>query len=180
MRTRLWWLIHGLDRFNLAKSSAASGAFFLAGDVIAQKAIEDAQEWNPNRTAAMAFFGLLWAGPIYLATFNALDNLIGASTTLRRAIAKALLSQLTVSPPYLSSVIFFGAAVRGDPPHTWRQTWGQRFPRLYAAAWSIWPAVNVVTFRYVPAGTARVVFVNGVGLAWTSYLATIGGGRGSG
>ncbi|KAI9355691.1 hypothetical protein DFJ73DRAFT_824731 [Zopfochytrium polystomum] len=126
----------------------------------------------------MAAFGLLWSGPLYHTAFNALDNLIGASTTLRRAIAKALITQLTVSPPFLSSVIIYGAALRGDPTSTWRETWGQRFPGLYATACSIWPAVNVVTFRYVAAGTPRIVFVNGVGLAWTSYLATVGGGGG--
>ncbi|KAI9335686.1 hypothetical protein BDR26DRAFT_865591 [Obelidium mucronatum] len=50
----------------------------------------------------------------------------------------------------------------------------RKFPGLYASAWAVWPAVNLITFRYVPAGLARVAFLNGMGIGWTAYIAKIG------
>ncbi|KAJ3390587.1 hypothetical protein HDU84_007288 [Entophlyctis sp. JEL0112] len=131
--------------------------------------------WDRDRTLKMAMFGFGVNGWTSLCSLHLLDTVVGPSKTFGLAATKAILNQVLYSPPYLASFLYFSAAHVRQPPDAdpWA-TVADKFPTVYASAWALWPAVNLVSFRYIPAGIPRVAFANAMGLGWTVYLAHVG------
>ncbi|KAJ3306901.1 hypothetical protein HDU76_004738 [Blyttiomyces sp. JEL0837] len=130
---------------------------------------------DTTRTARMAAFGFGIAGWFFYSGFHVLDNIIGPSTTITKSATKALMSQLFFSPPFLSTFIIYGAYFRND--ESLYETWRERFPNLYANACTVWPAVNLITFRFLPEGLSRIVFINAVGVGWTAWMTAVGAAK---
>ncbi|KAJ3295525.1 hypothetical protein HDU79_009038 [Rhizoclosmatium sp. JEL0117] len=132
--------------------------------------------WDYERTLKMTAFGFGVNGWFFLTGFHVLDKLIGPSKTFQLAATKSILNQIFFSPPYLCAFLYYSAAYVNPPQPgvTPMDAVVQKFPNVYASAWAIWPAVNLISFRYLPPGLARVAFLNGMGIGWNAYLATIG------
>ncbi|KAI9335687.1 hypothetical protein BDR26DRAFT_936331 [Obelidium mucronatum] len=132
--------------------------------------------WDHERTLKMTAFGFTVNGWYFYAGFHVLDRLIGPSKSFKLAATKAVMSQLFFSPPYLSAFLYYSAAYINPPKpgFTPMDSVIEKFPQLYASAWAIWPAVNLITFRYLPPGLARVAFLNVMGIGWNAYMAKLG------
>ncbi|KAI8613443.1 hypothetical protein BC830DRAFT_1132176 [Chytriomyces sp. MP71] len=186
----------GLGLSQLLQSSALAGSFFFIGDTATQ-AITGRQglvapsrdqeladsvthflrnDWDTQRTLKMAAFGLGVNGWYFLTGFHLLDKAFGPSKTLRVAALKAVSNQLLFVPPYSAGFLYYSAAFvhqSNNPDVTPWDSMVSKFPKVYAAGCALWPAVNVISFRFVPPGLPRVALMNGVGLCWSTYLATV-------
>ncbi|KAI9335684.1 hypothetical protein BDR26DRAFT_865587 [Obelidium mucronatum] len=184
-------------------ASVVAGALFFVGDVTSQgiaghrrrKLTEGKHEqtghefysvwnavhaWDYERTLKMTGFGFGFNGWYSLAGFHLLDRILGPSSTLRQAATKAIISQSFLSPPYLSAFLLYSAVFcasnsnNKESVSTAIDTVVEKFPELYMSAWTVWPAVNLLTFRYLPPGVPRVAFLNFVGVGWNAYMTAVG------
>ncbi|KAJ3076322.1 hypothetical protein HDU98_004306 [Podochytrium sp. JEL0797] len=130
--------------------------------------------WDHERTLKLTAFGSLVNGWYFLSAFHLLDKAMGSSgSSLKLAAQKSIVNQLVFSPPYLASFLYFSSAYV-NPPQPGKSPTDiviKKFPKLYASAWCVWPAVNLVSFRYIRPGVPRVAFLNVMGIAWTAYIA---------
>lgn len=114
---RLWNAYnYQLTRHPIHTKSATSCVAFALGDVLAQRLTrKDEQQIDWNRTARMAAFGALIAGPVGHHWYRFLDTNVGvANPTAPHVIAsKVGLDQLVFAP--LSTFMFYAylASVRG-------------------------------------------------------------------
>ncbi|KAI8825401.1 hypothetical protein BJ741DRAFT_57950 [Chytriomyces cf. hyalinus JEL632] len=182
-----------LTAAQLLSSSALAGSFFLFGDIATQyihnipspaaksdrPSLEVAlSNWDSERTAKMAAFGFGINGWYFLSAFQILDKVIGPAKTLRLATIKAVANQIIFVPPYSAGFLYYSAAyvhtksIPGAAVNAW-DSMVQKFPTVFAMGCLIWPAVNVISFRFVSPGLPRVALMNTVGLCWTTYLASV-------
>ncbi|KAJ3017433.1 UNVERIFIED_CONTAM: hypothetical protein HDU68_011688 [Siphonaria sp. JEL0065] len=175
-------------------ASLAAGGLFLVGDVASQAIKMRAQSatkkqsgetwskflsgaidaWDYERTLKMTAFGFGFNGPYSLAGFHLLDRILGPSSTFKQAAIKAIASQTFLSPPYLGAFLLFSAIyVTPEDGHP-IDTAIKKFPELYYNAWTVWPAVNMLAFRFLHKGVARVAFLNAVGVGWNTYMTSLG------
>ncbi|KAJ3228750.1 hypothetical protein HDU81_005943 [Chytriomyces hyalinus] len=183
-----------LTAAQLLSSSALAGSFFLFGDIATQyihnrptpaatksdrPSLEVAlSNWDSERTAKMAAFGFGVNGWYFLSAFQILDKVIGPAKTLRLATIKAVANQIIFVPPYAAGFLYYSAAyvhtkpIPGVSAVTPWESMVQKFPTVFATGCLVWPAVNVISFRFVSPGLPRVALMNTVGLCWTTYLAS--------
>ncbi|KAJ3231772.1 hypothetical protein HDU78_007497 [Chytriomyces hyalinus] len=186
-----------LTAAQLLSSSALAGSFFLFGDIATQyihnrpsPATKSDQPfalstWDSERTAKMAAFGFGVNGWYFLSAFQILDKVIGPAKTLRLATIKAVSNQIIFVPPYSAGFLYYSAAYVHTKPipgvaavSPW-DSMVQKFPTVFATGCLIWPAVNVISFRFVSPGLPRVALMNTVGLCWTTYLAGVAASSGT-
>ncbi|KAJ3127681.1 hypothetical protein HK100_009599 [Physocladia obscura] len=182
----------------LLSASTVAGSFFFVGDVAAQllagppkqanaglataagQTLIRFKDWDQERTLKMSLFGIGVNGWYFLTGFHILDRIFGPAKTLKVATTKAVVNQIMFSPPYLTAFLLYSAAfVRPEKGVDPWDTVVTKFPGLYATAWSVWPAVNVISFKFVPPGLARVAFMNATGLLWSSYMVRVGAAKSS-
>lgn len=154
----------------LAAASATSGTLFALGDVVAQRV--ESRAFDAARTARMAAVGALWHAPFMRAGLRWLDRRYGsaAAASWRAALTKAVAFQVTVVPVF--QVTFFSAvcALEGDGLRRTAERARERLPTIMITGCAYWPAVNVLNFRFVPPGYARLLYLNVTGFVWMVFL----------
>jgi len=112
--------------------------------------------------------------------FKWLDGLsVGPAKSLRQAVAKTAVGQVTLFPAYLAMFSVYMGVLEGKRTPTELGDKVQDFlwPTFKAGA-AFWPAANVLNFMFIPA-TGRVAYVNACGLVWNSYLSWSNSSAGS-
>ncbi|KAI8820510.1 uncharacterized protein EV422DRAFT_531123 [Fimicolochytrium jonesii] len=178
----------------LIRASLTSGVLFTGGDLLSQhivpqptapstvstlSSLDDKNApttWRDvdidwTRTSKFAILGAFLHGPYFLYGFRAIDRFWGPQPTLWNSIRKSATSQVTIFPPFVFLFLSSSALLDGQPPVDRLQ---KRFKEVIINGTLVWPAANVLGFRFVPAGW-RLPYINFVGIFWNTYLSSITG-----
>ncbi|KAJ3245921.1 hypothetical protein HDU78_008257 [Chytriomyces hyalinus] len=162
----------------LLTASSASAATFFAGDATSQVVMMvpgavSVDNWDVERTAKTALFGVGMAGWYGLTTSYLLSRVFQsqASTRLRlhTAVLHAITQQALFAPPLTFSFLYARAAFVNNDPMPF-QTAEDTFKQVSSVAWTFLPASNVIANWAIRSHVPRRVFVHSVGLAWATYL----------
>jgi len=119
--------------------------------------------------------GLLIRGPFvhyWYEILNHVFNKLGFSARDQKGLpcvlAKVALDQLVFSPPY--NLLYFHAIgfLEGTPTAVVAEKIARDFVPLMIANWKVWPLINIVNFKFVPA-KLQVLFGNFVAIFWMAY-----------
>ena len=108
------------------------------------------------------------AGPSMHVWYRALDRVFHG-TGMRSAVRKTAADQLLFLPVYLAVFVGVMAALRGDRPTDIAQLLRRDMAHMLAASYAVWPAVQLVNFRFVPL-RHRILVINVVCLFWNTYI----------
>jgi len=153
-----------------------SGSLFGAGDAISQYVDGTASSrsgYNYERTSkAMIWGGIIFAPLAHVWYNKVLEKLIPGTKT-SAVLTKVALDQtlwgVAINSLYLAyaTVYINNGSLSDVEPTVTNKIWP-----LMKANWVLWPAVQLVNFRFVP-GPLQVPFINVVVLAWSCYLALL-------
>lgn len=160
-----------LDRYPARTVSINTAVLMTSGDVIAQLVLEKrhrTRDFDAVRTLRFFGVGLLLAGPTMHVWYSALDRVVkgrGVAMALRKMCA----DQGLFMPVYL--VVFVGVmgALRGDRPADIGSKLKRDMAPMMKVSYSVWPAVQLANFRFVPP-RHRVLVINVVCLFWNTYI----------
>ncbi|KRX02427.1 hypothetical protein PPERSA_10044 [Pseudocohnilembus persalinus] len=166
--------------------TVTSGLLFGLGDVICQQLIEKKShqgehKHNWTRTRNFAIMGTIM-GPIFHGWYGVLNQLtvsgpLRGLPKLPQTIGTMLVDQTTFA--FAANIIFFcglNVLETGQFQKGVNQGLGQfqqKWWDVMTSNWTIWPAAQMINFYFIPL-QFRVLWANGVGLAWNvvlSYLA---------
>ncbi|CAG9466617.1 unnamed protein product [Pedinophyceae sp. YPF-701] len=129
-----------------------------------------AQTLDLDRTARFALVGVTLHGPFFLFGFKWLDAVnVGPPGTLRTAISKSLLGQVTLFPAYLSAFSAYMGYLEGLRGQEIYDKWRSFIWPTFRTGCIIWPPANVINFAMVPP-SGRVLYINCVGIIWNTIL----------
>jgi hypothetical protein len=90
-----------------------------AGDVLCQtllaRATGSGLSLDLHQTRRFALIGFILHGPYFLNAFRWLDHVCGPSATLRQAVTKTALGQVTVFPVSVAAFFCYMGALEGLP-----------------------------------------------------------------
>ena len=141
-----------------------------AGDVIAQQAVErKGRAHDIVRTAKMTVMGLCILGPGLRSWYIILEKVVkGTGTAV--ALKKMLLDQIIWAPSFLAMFFCLVGLMNGRSKEEIKDKFKIDYVSAIKVNYLIWPAVQMLNFKFVPM-QHRVVVVNIVALFWNTYLA---------
>jgi len=168
-----------MDKRPVLANSILGFNLWVAGDLLAQSYEHENEPLNYKRTLQAASYGGFFTGPLYALWFPFLDRQCVAWKIASRftsgwavPMVKVAADEIVMDPP--SIVMFF----------TYMEFWHNQgkfdyqatkskiiseFPRAWATSLVVWPAILLVTFRYVPL-FAQSVVVNVCAIVWDGFL----------
>mmetsp|Transcript_19303 Transcript_19303/g.74124 ORF Transcript_19303/g.74124 Transcript_19303/m.74124 type:complete len:282 (-) Transcript_19303:31-876(-) len=181
------WLLSGVRAYNAAlvrrpyaTQIVTSGGLWCVGDLISQR-FEGCKKWEDvdwERNAKMSFFGLVLAGPIYSWWYKVLDqrtvHLLQQSRWKYLSV-KLLIDQVVFEPPYLMLFFIVTTLLQGPESRDWKhvkEKLQQEYLYTYWTDCKVWPLIQLLNFRYVPAQYQALV-VNGVCVGWNAFLSFV-------
>lgn len=163
-----------LARRPILTQACMSGVLFGLGDVCAQQLVErrgiKGYEWQ--RTARLALYGTLIAGPVVAHWYRWMDRNIRHTNVGLQTIIRVAADQSIVAPSFLTAFFFFNSLSSGQSLEQAKNTWSERFLPTLIDNYKVWPFVNFANFYIVPL-QHRLLVVNTVALVWNTYLAYI-------
>lgn len=124
---------------------------------------------NWQQTARFGIVGLTLHGPYFYNAYRWLDTRFGTAATLQKALVKTAAGQVTVFPVYIASFFGYMGLLEGLSPAQCVSKVQQAMAPTFMTGCLFWPVANTVNFMVVPP-TGRVLFANGAGLIWNSWL----------
>ncbi|KAL2917429.1 hypothetical protein HK105_203095 [Polyrhizophydium stewartii] len=124
------------------------------------------EQLDTRQTAKFAVIGACLHGPYFLAGFRFLDWALGTGRTFPTIVAKAILGQVAVSPPFIAMFLGLSAVLDGKDPVARIK---EKFLAINISSCLIWPFLSIVNFRWVPVNR-RILFINIAGIFWNTYL----------
>ncbi|BFZ53043.1 Protein required for ethanol metabolism [Savitreella phatthalungensis] len=171
------WYQAQLARSPIATQLISTGILFGAGDVLAQQAVErKGLQHDLLRTGRMTFFGTAIAGPILVGWYRVLDRHVNLSSPTKTLLARVAADQLAFAP--VNIAVFFSAqgVLEGKSPSEISNKLSTAWAPTLVANWKLWPAVQLVNFKFVPL-EHRLLVVNLVALGWNCVLSAINAGN---
>ncbi|KAF9103076.1 Protein required for ethanol metabolism, partial [Mortierella sp. AM989] len=116
-----------LTNYPISTQAATTGILFGTGDLVAQFLVERMPattssestsvstalaSWDKARTARMAFFGAVFAGPVIHHWYKFLDKTIRLSTPVRSSLGRVAVDQVFFAPCFIAS-FFVGQGLLG-------------------------------------------------------------------
>jgi protein Mpv17 len=181
--------LHVLASRPTLKAALTSGIVMTAGDALCQVIrnhnnspplyiSSSNPSWQWQQSLRFGIIGLTLHGPFFFRGFRWLDTTFGSSPTLKSAIIKVAIGQLTLFPTYLASFTIYMGLLEGLSLQQCQEKLKRTFADTYIAGSVFWPTANMFNFLLLPP-TARVVFINGAGLFWNAYLSFVNSTAGS-
>ncbi|EGC32903.1 hypothetical protein DICPUDRAFT_37572 [Dictyostelium purpureum] len=155
----------------IVTKSLTGTVVFGIGDICAQKI--EKKEYDVKRTLMMCTIGTFIIVPHIHVWFGFLDRNI-KTTGWRAAITKVALDQ-TLFAPYLFTVNISCVQIfknGGFSFELWKEKMSNEFIGIYQKSLMIWPATNLLLFRYIPP-QFRLLISNLVGAGWNCILSTV-------
>ena len=164
-----------LDAYPLPTKAVTSATLYAAGDGIAQTVDGTVSRsgYNVDRGIKSAVWGGIIFAPLAHVWYNRVLERYVAGTSTRAVLTKVALDQtgwaLAINTLYLTYVTV--ALNHGTLSDAQRTVENKMWP-LMKANWLLWPAVQLVNFRFVP-GPLQVPFINAIVLGWSAFLALL-------
>jgi len=134
-----------------------------------------AQNWR--RTWETAMTGFFWSGPVSHSWYQILEQIVAllrvpTGQPVVGLISRILLDALIFSPVTIAGYFAVVTLFQGGNVQDIKKKLQGRWRKTVVAAWSFWPAVNVVNFGLVPL-PFRVLYSNIMAFLWTGYLSFV-------
>lgn len=165
-----------LSRYPLATKSITSAGLVGLGDLLSQ-GIEmwsngEVRLPDPQRVGTMALFGGAYLGPLLHCWYSLVLGRYFPAPGFLTVIKKTLLDQTLFAPFgcysfFIGLTLLNGGTLEQGQIKAHKDMW----PTLLAN-WSIWPAVQIVNFGFIPI-PYQVLVVNFVAVFWNSYLSYV-------
>lgn len=146
-----------------------TGTLMLTGDVIAQKAIEKCKSVDVTRAGRFFVIGVGLVGPVIRKWYMVLERIVGPGGT-SVAVKKVLFDQLLFSPAFIPCFLVCLGFLQQRQWADIQQTVRRDYVPILVTSYMIWPAAQIINFRFVPL-QYRVPFASAVALVWNTYLA---------
>lgn len=165
----------------VATRSATSFVLFLVSDAAAQalaarRRRRRARRRPPplqwDRSVRFAAFGAAAHAPACGAFFDALDAVVGPSTSWRSVAIKIVADRVLFTPALLAAAIAWMQATGGASAAATARAVAARLPSTWALSCAVWVPAHAFGFARVPLHL-RVLYVNGVALVWNCVLAAV-------
>ncbi|ORZ34433.1 hypothetical protein BCR44DRAFT_1436233 [Catenaria anguillulae PL171] len=151
-----------------------TAALFVAGDLIAQQAVESRgwrnHQWS--RTARLAGFGLLVAGPALSHWYRFLDRRVTIKHPVHNLFARVALDQFAFSPISVAVFFTFNGVLEGLSKDEIERKLRANYTTALVNNWKVWIGVQLANFWFVPL-QHRVLVVQSVAIGWNTYLSNL-------
>ncbi|ORY96237.1 integral membrane protein mpv17 pmp22 family [Syncephalastrum racemosum] len=163
-----------LSRRPILVQSLTTAFLFGTGDVIAQQAVERKGFSNHEymRTARMAAFGGIVAGPVLSNWYRFLEQRVTGKTPFQSLIKKVATDQFLCAPIFIG--VFFSAqgVFEGKSILQIKEKLQTSYVDAVIGNYKLWPMVQLVNFYFTPL-YYRLMVSNLVSLGWNAYLSTL-------
>ncbi|XP_050728735.1 protein Mpv17-like [Eriocheir sinensis] len=155
----------------MAVQCLQAGTLMGAGDVTSQMLIERKtfREYEWQRTARFFALGTFLVAPILSRWYGFLDQKLGSRKRIS-AFKKVALDQGIFAPSFLG---VFMCVLGGSQGHSMAQIEQEiktNYKDILLVNWSVWPAVQIINFSFIPLHH-QVLVVQVFALFWNTYLA---------
>lgn len=139
--------------------------------MIAQK-IEGNETLSLKRMVQTSSFNVCLS-PLLGGWFRLLDAVLPPRNTLGVLVSKIVINQTFFST--FSNATFFGwvIAMKEGVDGKFLGKWGDKLKNdlvaTQAAAWAVWPAINLINFGFVPL-SHRVLVLNVAAMGWSTFM----------
>jgi len=161
-----------LDTNPLTAKACTSLVGWFLGDLLAQLFIVKAPQLDLARLATLTAFGFLYHGPSGHYFYNWLDSKI-TGTDGKSVFTKVAIDQIFWCPLFMTVFFTYLGLVNGDSMATIGTKIKNDLFTACQGSWKIWPIVHAVNFKYIST-KHRLVFINGVQIAFNMFLSLLG------
>jgi len=161
-----------LDKNPLTAKAFTSLVGWFLGDLLAQLFIVKSGVLDIRRLITLSAFGFLYHGPSGHYFYNWLDSKIPGNDS-KTVATKVAIDQILWCPIFMTVFFTYLGLCAGDS----FSTIGNKIKTdLFSAcqgSWKVWPLVHAVNFKFIST-KHRLVFINGVQIAFNMFLSLIG------
>ncbi|KAK5645679.1 hypothetical protein RI129_004143 [Pyrocoelia pectoralis] len=170
MTTILKFYRNALKKYPLITSSIQTSSLMVAGDIIAQTAIEANSLKNINllRTSQFGVVGLFLVGPTLTTWYKVLDKYLGNKGT-SAVLKKVAFDQGLFAPTFIVVFLTSLAIVQQKNVESSINELKTNYKDILIANYKLWPLVQVCNFYVVPV-QYQILVVQFVALTWNTYL----------
>lgn len=169
------------NKYPMTSSTVTGFNTFFIGDAIAQgyeiQRSKGTKEFSLKHSLQIGVLGTILNGPLMFGWYGLLDKVFGASMTCHKTVFyKVAADQIVFAP--LAIVAFFGYKcnlTHSEPElvtTSFQIQVQNQFWDTYKADCILWPAANIVNFRYISL-VYRPTFNSFVQLLWQTYLSYV-------
>ncbi|CAA6666097.1 unnamed protein product [Spirodela intermedia] len=153
----------------LRTKAITAGVLTGISDSVAQK-LSGIPRIQLRRLLLKVLFGFAYAGPVGHFFHKLMDIIFKGKKDKKTVAKKVLLEQLTSSPcTHFLFLVYYGLIIEGRPWSQVRNKVRKEYPSVQLTAWTFWPVVGWVNYRYMPL-KFRVVFHSFVACCWGIFL----------
>jgi protein Mpv17 len=146
---------------------------FTAGDVLAQKFVEDADKpYDVMRTVRLGSFGFLCHGTTGHYFYGFLDGKLPGTAPLTVA-SKVLIDQTIWNPIF--GCMFFGYLnlMEGKSFVTYTNKLKSDLKTAVMGSWAVWVPAHTINFAFVPP-QQRLLYINTIQIGYNVFLSFLG------
>ncbi|CAN0003722.1 unnamed protein product [Ectocarpus sp. 6 AP-2014] len=142
-----------------------------------QQFIDRTRRVDYARSAKVGLLGIMLNGFALGAWYRVLDRYIGSDRTrFQQILKKLVVDQMVYAPFSITSFVGYAAVLNGGGPakvvDETKKNLGETFWSIWLTDWKVWPAANLVMFRFIPS-SYRPSFASMVQVAWQAYLSSV-------
>jgi len=166
-------------------SNAITGLLtFGCGDLVSQgiskpkSKVLDVESYDFHRVVHTAALGAVMNGMTLFSWYSFLDRALGtcmkskSTVFLKMAADQIFYAPLAIAAFFMSSSVYRSNYNSEKSVPMFEGMMSDSFLSTYGADCSVWPALNFITFRYVPLHM-RPAFVSCCQLVWQSYMSSV-------
>jgi len=125
-----------------------------------------------KRFITLSIFGLIYHGPSGHFFYNWLDSKI-EGTGGKDVFMKVAIDQVLWCPIFMTVFFTYLGLVNGDSLATIGTKIKTDLLTACQGSWKVWPFVHAINFKFIST-KHRLVFINGVQIAFNMFLSLIG------
>ncbi|XP_070509053.1 mpv17-like protein 2 [Chironomus tepperi] len=158
-------------KYLLLTNTVSSGFLMYIGEYFAQR-IEKSRNFNENeydkeKMKQLAVVGLS-QGPLHHYTYLWMERLLPGNA--KSTIVKKIMSdQFIVSPVFILHYFYTSYFLEGRKVTETNELLKDKFLKVYAADWLVWPATQFINFMFVPL-QYRVLYINMITMFYNIFL----------
>eukprot|EP00558_Chaetoceros_sp_UNC1202_P006454 CAMPEP_0197245608 /NCGR_PEP_ID=MMETSP1429-20130617/10343_1 /TAXON_ID=49237 /ORGANISM="Chaetoceros sp., Strain UNC1202" /LENGTH=187 /DNA_ID=CAMNT_0042706139 /DNA_START=78 /DNA_END=641 /DNA_ORIENTATION=+ len=162
-----------LDAQPLLTKAFTSLVGFTAGDVLAQKFIEDSEKpYDVMRTVRMGSFGLLLHGTTGHYFYGFLDSKMPGTKPVTVA-TKVAIDQFFWNPIFGLMFFGYGNLMEGKSMEDYKKKIGADLQTAVMGSWAVWIPAHTVNFAFVPPAQ-RLLYINTIQIGYNVFLSFLG------
>jgi len=165
-----WSRMVGLaKRYTLLPSMLTYSVLYPSANVVQQKCFREPGPIDWHEVGRFLIYGGLCHAPLVFNWLRLAARLF-PKDTLGHLAAKVFLDQTCFAPVGLSCFYVGLSTLEGKSREGIYKEWKEKFPNTWAISVFVWPVLQTINFRFVPA-QFRPIYVGVFSFFWTTGLA---------